>query len=142
MARRKVPFAEIRKAFPQEIDAELISKQFLQFARDRYPSSDKALQNANVILSRVNIQDPIKLIRARIIILSVMRNAVRQVDPRYVYNSPQHRDEVYAAIIEALEGLEEELEELEEEALLEEEELEGEEVEEIDIEDFGFNLEL
>lgn len=139
MARRKVSFAKIKQNFPQDITAELIAKQFLQFARDRYPSADKALQNANAILSRANIQDPIKLIHARIIILSIMRDTVRQVNPDYVYNSPQHRDEVYGAIIEALEGLEEELEEVEEEeAFLAEEE----EEDEIDLGDFSLDLDL
>lgn len=142
MARRKKSFAEIKRNFPAEITNELMAKQFLQLARDRYPSADKAIQNVNSILSRANIQDPIKLTKARIILLSAMRNAVRQVNPNYVFNSPQHRDEVYAAIIEALEGLEEELEELEEEALiLEEEEGEEEEIEDIDLDVFGFNLE-
>ncbi|NGX58690.1 MAG: hypothetical protein K940chlam3_01598 [Chlamydiae bacterium] len=139
MARKKVSFAEMKRSFPQDITFEVLAKQFLQFSRDRYPSAEKALQNTNTILSHVNIQDPIKLVHAKIIILNVMRDAVRQVNPDYVYNSPQHRDEVFAAIIEALEGLEEELEELEEEAFFEEEE---EEEEEIDLGDFSLDLDL
>jgi len=120
MAKRKKSFAEVKKNFPQDITYEMIAKQFLQ-------------------LSRVNIQDPIKLIKAKIILLGIMRNGVRQVNPKYVYNSPQHRDEVTAAIIEALESLEEELEELEEEAFLEEEE---EEDLDIDLGDFSLDLDL
>jgi len=139
MARNRRSFAEVKKNFPQDITYEGIAKQFLQFSRDRYPSAEKALQNVNTILSRVNIQDPIKLLKAKIIILSMMRNGVRQVNPGYVFNSPQHRDEVSAAIIEALESLEEELEELEEEAFLEEEE---EEEVEIDLSDFSLDLDL
>jgi hypothetical protein len=48
----------------------------------------------------------------KIVILEAFRDAVRSVSPR-LYNSVQHRDEVYAAIIEALEKLyqEEEFEE-------------------------------
>lgn len=134
MPRKKRSFADIKKNFPQDITYEVIAKQFLQFARDRYPSAEKAQQNVNTILSRVNIQDPVKLIKAKIILLSMMRNGVRQVNPKYVFNSPQHRDEVSAAIIEALETLEEELEELEEEAFLEEEE------EDIDLDDFTLDL--
>jgi len=139
MAKRKKSFAEVKKNFPQDITYEMIAKQFLQLSRDRYPSAEKALQNVNTILSRVNIQDPIKLIKAKIILLGIMRNGVRQVNPKYVYNSPQHRDEVTAAIIEALESLEEELEELEEEAFLEEEE---EEDLDIDLGDFSLDLDL
>ncbi len=134
MPRKKRSFADIKKNFPQDITYEVIAKQFLQFARDRYPSAEKAQQNVNTILSRVNIQDPVKLIKAKIILLGMMRNGVRQVNPKYVFNSPQHRDEVSAAIIEALETLEEELEELEEEAFLEEEE------EDIDLDDFTLDL--
>jgi len=137
MVRKKATLEAIKKAFPQDVTEEVLAKQFLQFSRDRYPSAEKALQMANTILSRVNIQDPIKLIKAKIIILSMMRNLVRQVSPNYVFNSPQHRDEVFDAIIEALESLEEELEELEEEAFLEEEE---EEEEEIDLGDFDLDL--
>jgi type III secretion protein W len=142
MTRRKKSFADIKKNFPPEITNELLAKQFLQFARDRYPSADKAIQTVNAIISKADIQDPIKLTHARIIFLSAMRNAVRQVNPNYAYTSPQHRDEVFAAIIEALEGLEEELEELEEEAFLDEEEEREEEIEDIDIDDFGFDMEF
>jgi type III secretion protein W len=52
-------------------------------------------------------------VTAEIILLSQFRDAVRAISPRF-YRSVQHRDEVYMAIIEALEDLEDELEEIEE----------------------------
>ncbi len=139
MARKKVSYTEMKRNYPQDITSEVVAKQFLQFARDRYPSSEKALQNTNTILSHVNIQDPIKLVHAKIIILKIMRDDVGPASPVYVYNSTKHSDEDFAAIIEALEGLEEELEELEEEAFFEEEE---EEEIEIDLGDFSLDLDL
>jgi len=48
-----------------------------------------------------------------IILLSQYRESIRAISPRF-YRSVQHRDEVYMAIIEALEDLEDELEEIEE----------------------------
>jgi type III secretion protein W len=50
-------------------------------------------------------------INAKIILLSQFRDAVRQVSAGKVYRSIQHRDELYSAILDALESLEDELEE-------------------------------
>ena len=106
-----------------------MTRQFMQLAMDRYPSSDKALQCANAVIARANIQDPVKLVKARIMVLSRMRDAVRQVSGTRIFTSIQHRDDCYNAIIEALEDLENELEELEvgeaEEEWIEEEEEES-----------------
>lgn len=51
---------------------------------------------------------------SKIVILTSYRDAVRQVALNQIFKSPQHRDEIYMAIIEALEDLEDELEEIEE----------------------------
>jgi len=51
-------------------------------------------------------------VELEIIVLSQFRDAIRAISPRF-YRSVQHRDEVYMAIIEALEDLEDELEEIE-----------------------------
>ena len=48
---------------------------------------------------------------AKIIALSQLRDAVREVAVNQIYKSLQHRDELYLAIIEALEELEDQLEE-------------------------------
>lgn len=59
------------------------------------------------------MESPIEQVRKKIIILSLMRDAIKEVSPTYVFRSYQHRDDLYAAIITTLEGLEDELEELE-----------------------------
>lgn len=64
---------------------------------------------------------PIDSVRGKIILLSLMRDAIKEVSPTRIYRSMQHRDELYLAIIEALEDLEDELEELEEQEAAEEE---------------------
>lgn len=63
-------------------------------------------------------------ILSEIIILSRLRDMIREVSINHFFRSVQHRDEVYKAILDALESLEEELDELREK------EYEGEDEEE------------
>lgn len=105
--------------FPPDLNFETMAKQFMALVGDRYPSSDKALQTA----VRLGLE---KWILAKIIALSQFRDAIREVAVNQIYRSLQHRDELYLAILEALEELEDELEELLEK---EQEEGEGEEEE-------------
>lgn len=111
-------FANEGMEFPPELNFETMAKQFMALAADRYPSSDKALQTA----TKLGIE---KWILAKIIALSQFRDAIREVAVNQIYRSLQHRDELFLAILEALEELEDELEEL----LEREEEEEGEEKE-------------
>lgn len=53
-----------------------------------------------------------KSIKTKIIILSQMRDAIYQVSPHKIFRSPQHKQECFNAIVEALENLEDELSEL------------------------------
>lgn len=103
---------------PPQLNFENMAKQFMTLASDRYPSADKVLQSA----TRLGIE---KWIMAKIIAFSQLRDAIREVAVNQIYRSLQHRDELYLAILEALEQLEDELEEL-----LERQEEEGEESEE------------
>lgn len=106
---------------PPQLNFETMAKQFMTLASDRYPSGEKALQTA----IKLGID---KWITAKIIALSQMRDAIREVAVNQIYRSIQHRDELYLAILEALEELEDELEEyLEREESEEEGEEEGEE---------------
>lgn len=59
-------------------------------------------------------ENTIANIKAQIIILSRIRDAIKEVSPTHVFRTIQHRDEVFNAVIEALENLEDRLEELEE----------------------------
>lgn len=91
--------------FPNQLTFENVSKEFMALAAERYPTAAKVLQRA----VRLGIE---KWIAAKIIVLSQLRDAIREVSVNQVYKSIQHRDELYLAIIEALEDLEDELEEL------------------------------
>lgn len=103
--------------FPEQLTFEMMAKQFMSLAAERYPTADKVLQRA----VKLGIED---WILAKIIAFSQFRDAIREVAVNQIYKSLQHRDELLLAIIEALEDLEDELEEQEEK---EEGEEEGEE---------------
>lgn len=119
-----------RKTFRSKFNFEVMAKLFFDLAEERYPSTDKIKQLASHIVDPVTT-DPLELIYIKIAILNAMRDMVKEVSPGQLYRSMQHRDDLYAGIIEALEDLEDDLEELEEKlAEEEEEESEGEEEEE------------
>ena len=104
---------------PPDLNFESMSKAFVSLLQERYPSPEKVLQLAQ----KLGVG---KEILAEIILFSQMRDAVREIAFYHFYRSLQHRDEIYKAILEALEQLEEELDELfeeeyEEEDLFEEE---------------------
>jgi type III secretion protein W len=92
---------------PQQLSFELMAQQFMNLAAERYPSSGKVMERA----VRLGVE---RWILAKIIVLSQFRDAIREVAINQIYKSLQHRDELFMAIIEALEDLEDELEELEE----------------------------
>jgi type III secretion protein W len=89
------------------ITFEELSKLFVKFLLERYPSAEKVLQ----IGIKLGISD--ELI-AEVIIFTQMRDAVRQVAPR-LYRNEQHRLDVLKGFLEAIEELDEKLEEDEEE---------------------------
>lgn len=108
---------------PPQLSFEEMAKVFMTLAAERYPSAAKVLQGA----TRLGIE---KWIMAKIIVLSQLRDAIREVAIHQIYKSLQHRDELYLAILEALEDLEDQLEELEEREREKEEEGEDEEEDE------------
>jgi len=89
---------------PKNLDFEILAKQFVLLLQERYPTGEKVLQMAG----KLGID---KWILAKIIVFSQLRDAIREVALNQLYRSVQHRDELYNAIIEALENLEEELDE-------------------------------
>lgn len=120
-------FEENHLESPPELTFETMAKAFMSLAAERYPSADKVQQKAgNLGLKNSNIA-------GKIITFSQFRDAIREVALGKVYKTVQHRDDLYLAILEALEDLEDELENLlEEEEEREEEEEEEEENEEED----------
>lgn len=98
-------FAKEGLSRPPQLTFETLARQFMALAGERYITGDKVKQSS----TRLGID---KWIMAKIIALSQLRDAVREVAVNQVYRSLQHRDELYMAILEALEDLEDELEEL------------------------------
>lgn len=115
-------FLQNQLTMPGQLNFELMAKEFMNYVGDRYPSADKALSTA----TKLGIE---KWLIAKIIALSQMRDAIREVAAGKIFKSSQHRDDCYLALIEALEDLEDELEELEEREREKEEEEEKEEQE-------------
>jgi type III secretion protein W len=93
---------------PKNLTFENISKQFVGLLQERYPTGEKILQMAG----KLGID---KWILAKIIVFSQLRDAIRQIALSQFYRNVEHRDELYRAIIEALENLEEELDAIREE---------------------------
>lgn len=108
MALMEKLFAKSGMKMPQKLSFELMSKQFMKLVAERYPSSDKILKQ----MDKYGVE---KWLMAKIIVLSQIRDAIREVAMNQIYKSLQHRDELYNAIIEALEDLEDEWEDEEEE---------------------------
>ncbi len=89
---------------PPDLNFETLSRQFVSLLQERYPSPDKVLQLAQKLgISKETL--------AEIIIFSQMRDAVREIALHQFYRSLQHRDEIFKAILDCLEQLEEELDE-------------------------------
>jgi len=91
---------------PQQVNAMSLTKAFMDLADERYPSADKVKRLARDLA----IADNLPL---QIIVFGLFRDAVHKL-PLRLYRSPQHRDEVLTAIVEALEDFEEQVESQEE----------------------------
>lgn len=92
---------------------ELLSKSFMRLVKDRYPNSERVKQLAQLLHIE---EEPI----AQSITFTQFRDAVRSVSPR-VYRDLQHQEDVLAAIIDALEEIDNKIEDEEKEAETEEE---------------------
>lgn len=90
---------------PDMLTFETMARQFVLLLQERYPSAERVLQLA----IKLGIAEQIL---AKIIVFSQMRDAIREIALYHFYRSVQHRDELYKAILDALEQLEEELDEL------------------------------
>lgn len=104
---------------PSGINFETLAMTFLSIVDDRFSSSERVINAINNLLANHH-DTPINILRKKIILLNVIRDSIKEVSPTHVFRSLQHRDDLYAAVIEALEELEDELQELEEKALTEE----------------------
>jgi len=90
---------------PKELNFENLAKCFMSLISERYINSSKVLGTA----ARLGITDSID---GQIVAFSQFRDAVRQVSVQLIYRSIDHRDDVFKAIIETLDGLEDQKDEL------------------------------
>ncbi len=91
---------------PSILNFELIAKKFMALLGEKYISSEKIIQLSRYLgISEEEI--------AQIIIFTQMRDSIRNTSPK-LYKSERHRQDVLKAILDALEELEDELEEEEE----------------------------
>lgn len=111
-----------RKTFRSYLNFEILAKLFFDIAEERYPSAEKIRQLVSKLIEPVAV-NPLENIHIQIAVLNMMRDMVKEVSPTQLYRSIQHRDDLYLAIVEASEDLEDALEEMEEK-LAEEEEAE------------------
>jgi type III secretion protein W len=104
---------------PSNLNSETSSRILLKLLQERYPTPESVLSLIKEILFD-EISDPVSKIDAMIIISSCFREDIHKV-PNSLVRSIEHRNELYKAIIGALERLEEELDELAEKEYEEEE---------------------
>ena len=97
----------------KNIGLDEISRLFFSVAEERYPASEKILQLASRLVDPLT-PDIYERINIKISLLGAIRNMIKEVSPTRIYRTLQHRDDLLAAVLDALDNLEDELEELEE----------------------------
>ncbi len=88
--------------YPKQLTFELMAKLFMALIDDRYPSAVKVIKLAE----KLGVSQEII---AQILVFTQFRDAVRNVAPK-LYRSVQHKQELLNAYMDALEELEEALE--------------------------------
>ncbi len=96
-------FAQNGIPVPEELEFELLAQQFMDLVEERYPTSMRIYR----IAAELGIDEDIL---AQIIVFGQYRDAVREIAPR-IYRNLQHRYDLLQALIEALEELEDTLDE-------------------------------
>lgn len=100
-------FASYGLVVPSKLTFQTLARTFIKLLAERYMNPEKILQVAQML----GLEEEVA---AQIIVLTQMRDAVRQVSPKY-YRNPQHYEDMRKAFLDALETLEEQLEEEKEE---------------------------
>lgn len=100
-------FSSYNLMYPPRLTFEILAKLFIKILAERYMNPDRILQTARIL----GISEEIA---AQIIIYAQMRDALKQIAPRY-YRNPQHKDELLKAFLDAIDKLEDMLEEDDEE---------------------------
>ena len=100
-------FLSYNLMLPQKLTFEVLSKIFIKILAERYMNPDRILQTARLL----GISEEIA---AQIIIYTQMRDAIKQVAPRY-YRNFQHREELIKTFVDTIDKLEDSLEDSEKE---------------------------
>jgi type III secretion protein W len=96
-------FASYNLVYPSRITFELLGRVFIKILAERYMNGDKVIQ----------VFQPLGLAEeaaAKYIICTQFGRALGQVAPKY-YRSKQHKDELHKSIFDAIDKIEEEMEE-------------------------------
>jgi type III secretion protein W len=96
-------FASYNLILPPRLDFESLAKLFVKMLAERYMSADKILQAAKLL----GITEEVA---AQIIVFTQMRDGLKQISPRY-YRTPMQQAELHKYFIDAIEKLEDQLEE-------------------------------
>ncbi|MBT3393884.1 MAG: hypothetical protein HN411_02075 [Waddliaceae bacterium] len=92
---------------PEQLTVKSYAKIFLELAKERYPTVERILK----------ISDDLGIakddIRTKIFLFTQFRLMIKDMDPERIFETLEHRDEIYDAILDTLEELEDDLEELE-----------------------------
>lgn len=96
-------FQRQQLSLPSDIDFEALSKLFMKFLQERYPTADKILQMA----AQLGLSDEWI---GQVIIFTQMRDGVREVAPK-LFKSQQHQQDVLKSYIDAIEDLDKRIEE-------------------------------
>ncbi|HEY4254762.1 MAG TPA: HrpJ domain-containing protein [Chlamydiales bacterium] len=100
-------FASYNLPYPEQVTFEKLAKIFVKILAERFVNAEKILGFAKLL----GISETLV---AQMILFTQYRDALRQIAPRY-YRNQQHQAELLKGFIEALEELEDELDEKEEE---------------------------
>lgn len=100
-------FSSYNLIVPSRLDFEIISRLFVKILSERFMNPDKILQTAKLL----GIAEEAA---AQMIVYSQMRDAIKQIAPKY-FRDLRHRDEILKAFIDTIDKLEDQMEEEEEE---------------------------
>lgn len=85
-----------KEIFRTYFNQKSITKFFFEVAEERYPSSEKLIQMASRIVDPMGGSDW-ESVNAKISILTIIRDMVKQVAPLQFYRSMQHRDDLFGS---------------------------------------------
>lgn len=99
-------FSSYNLIVPGRLDFEVIARVFVKLISERFMNPEKILNTAKTLGLAEEAA-------AQMIIYSQMRDAIKQVAPKY-FRDPRHREEILRALIDTIDKLEDQMEEEEE----------------------------